>query len=844
MPPNSEIEKLERRWRENPKGTVFAPYAEVLRKNGDHELAKDILRQGLELHPDHIPGNIVLGRCSLDLGEDGPAEQAFTHVLGLDVENVIALKALADITERHGRLAEARDWLGKLVAVDPSNDEARDQIARVEAAQQVASASMASAAVVEVKPEVDEVETTREIIPPPSTVKTREIEVFARPKEGPLAEANRAETSGGEIRDSEPRQIPKFETTRVMPALDPTDAAFDALVPPPPVGHVLDDATLDTVELTPLMPAEPAPIADLEPVELDIAAAARQLDAAPLAGIEQGEEFAAPEPDSVTRSADVAPTAFGFGTDERKPLELRSSGHTEFQAPDASNELLDIKPAAASEFQAPDASNELLDIKPAAASEFQAPDATNELLELSASGHSEFQSPDASNELLELAASSHSEFQEPDASHELLALTGSSSSEFQTPSGSEELLAIRETPAPEPQPEPVTEPEPEVVSPVAIDEPEAEIEELSPVTASVDDGDGPSLLADLAALSAAPTEEIATTMLPALPEPAASATEAAEAVDLTEPVRELEASPPAAPDWLFEEEEAQAPVPLADELTHLPGDLDDELVAPVAAELEAEPQPDAAAEVEAPAEPEPEEELVEATASAPVEEPPSNDLKLIFPDDAAKPEPHQVRRITQEVELPAMAGDIDEHEVEPVVTESMAELYARQGHTAEALKVYRALAEKAPHDARLRERIAELEVRTPQPQRRMTYVALETGGESVESFFRALADSRPGGTTVHATGHIMDDDDGSGAPTRPARDPLSLSAIFGEDPAAQARQAAAPSTPSAGAAPDAFSFDQFFGGTGNGGAQGTARQESPTGEDLDQFQHWLKSLKK
>ena len=84
MPPNSEIEKLERRWRDNPKGTVFAPYAEVLRKNGDHAMARDVLQQGLQLHPDHMPGNIVLGRCCLDLGEDGPAEAAFAHVLHLE----------------------------------------------------------------------------------------------------------------------------------------------------------------------------------------------------------------------------------------------------------------------------------------------------------------------------------------------------------------------------------------------------------------------------------------------------------------------------------------------------------------------------------------------------------------------------------------------------------------------------------------------------------------------------------------------------------------------------------------------------------------------------------------
>jgi hypothetical protein len=332
---------------------------------------------------------------------------------------------------------------------------------------------------------------------------------------------------------------------------------------------------------------------------------------------------------------------------------------------------------------------------------------------------------------------------------------------------------------------------------------------------------------------------MATALLPTLPEPAAAATDAPEAVDLTEPAAAVaETTPPPAPDWLFEEEpvgerlpepEAEPamasgePALVTDDLAHLPGDLDDDL-ATSASETATLPEP----------EPEPAEAVAERSSS---------DLKLIFPDDAAKPEPHQVRRITQEVELPAMAGDVDTHEPEPVLTESMAELYARQGHTTEALKVYRALAEKSPNDPRLRERMAQLELRTPAPPRRMTYVALETGGESVESFFRALAESRPGGATVHATGQITDDD-GSGAPTRPARDPLSLSAIFGEDPASQARQASAPVAPTPGAAPDAFSFDQFFGGSGNGGGQGAPRQESPAGEDLDQFQHWLKSLKK
>ena len=124
----SEIEKLERRYAENPQGLTFAPLAEVHRKNGDVARALELLRAGLELHPNYIPASIVLGRCHQDLGDLPAAEAAFAHVLRLDDENVIALKSLADINERQDRLGEAEQWLHRLVSVDRSNDEAHEQL--------------------------------------------------------------------------------------------------------------------------------------------------------------------------------------------------------------------------------------------------------------------------------------------------------------------------------------------------------------------------------------------------------------------------------------------------------------------------------------------------------------------------------------------------------------------------------------------------------------------------------------------------------------------------------------------------------------------------------------------
>src|SRR5690242_3218310 len=132
----SEIEKLERRYAENPQGLTFAPLAEVHRKNGDVPRALELLRAGLELHPNYIPASIVLGRCHWDAGDLPAAEAAFAHVLRLDDENVIALKSLAEINERLERFGEAQRWLNRLLSVDRSNEEARQQLTRLEAAKQ------------------------------------------------------------------------------------------------------------------------------------------------------------------------------------------------------------------------------------------------------------------------------------------------------------------------------------------------------------------------------------------------------------------------------------------------------------------------------------------------------------------------------------------------------------------------------------------------------------------------------------------------------------------------------------------------------------------------------------
>jgi tetratricopeptide (TPR) repeat protein len=127
----SEIEKLERRWNENPLGLTFAPLAEAYRKAGDPARALELLEIGLAQHPNYVPAHIVRGRCNLDANDEDAAELAFLRVIELDPENAIALRSLADICERTGRVSEAVRRLEALIEVDRSNEDARHQLQRL-----------------------------------------------------------------------------------------------------------------------------------------------------------------------------------------------------------------------------------------------------------------------------------------------------------------------------------------------------------------------------------------------------------------------------------------------------------------------------------------------------------------------------------------------------------------------------------------------------------------------------------------------------------------------------------------------------------------------------------------
>jgi tetratricopeptide (TPR) repeat protein len=133
----SQIRRFEQQYEENPESFVFARLADAHRKAGNAERGLEILERGLDRHPEYMSAHIVHARCLMDLGRHEGAVEAWSRVLELDPQNLVALRALAELAIAAGDRAVARAWAERLLHVDPLNEEAARLVA--ETAPDIAS---------------------------------------------------------------------------------------------------------------------------------------------------------------------------------------------------------------------------------------------------------------------------------------------------------------------------------------------------------------------------------------------------------------------------------------------------------------------------------------------------------------------------------------------------------------------------------------------------------------------------------------------------------------------------------------------------------------------------------
>jgi hypothetical protein len=216
MASSSELEKLERRYAENPEGRFFAPLADAYRKSGQVDRALELVRSGIQKHPDYLSAHIVLGRCLLDKHNDAEAGQTFQAVLGLDAENIIALKSLAEIAERGGRTDEAREWLGKLLIVDSMNSEAEADLQRL-GGPIAAPAPPVEAAAAEAAPETSFADVAAEMEPVAAAAEPEPPSPTPGPSATELEEIAAAATQPMEALPLELPPEPPIEPVREVP---------------------------------------------------------------------------------------------------------------------------------------------------------------------------------------------------------------------------------------------------------------------------------------------------------------------------------------------------------------------------------------------------------------------------------------------------------------------------------------------------------------------------------------------------------------------------------------------------------------------------------------------------
>ena len=129
---NPRVLELRRRVQADPASIAFAQLADECRRSGAAAEAVEICRAGLSFHPDYLSARVTLGRALVELGRFDEAQTELLLVLKLAPDNLPANRAIAEMYQKRGDLAEALNHYKRALAVAKYDPDLEHHVERIE----------------------------------------------------------------------------------------------------------------------------------------------------------------------------------------------------------------------------------------------------------------------------------------------------------------------------------------------------------------------------------------------------------------------------------------------------------------------------------------------------------------------------------------------------------------------------------------------------------------------------------------------------------------------------------------------------------------------------------------
>lgn len=131
----SEIARLAERYSKEPKSRIFVQLADAYRKNNMVDEALEVIKQGLQYHPNYPLAYLILGKCYFDKRMYAQSKDALEKTIEFDPINIVALRMLAQVCETLKDEACQLKAYKAIVSIDPTDEMARNKLNTLEAGQ-------------------------------------------------------------------------------------------------------------------------------------------------------------------------------------------------------------------------------------------------------------------------------------------------------------------------------------------------------------------------------------------------------------------------------------------------------------------------------------------------------------------------------------------------------------------------------------------------------------------------------------------------------------------------------------------------------------------------------------